>query len=139
VGGAISATLLSAGFGRHPGFNTWNANPLYSCFYIKNTNGTARTYANIVISPSRVGTAKSTITIGAVAAKNTAITVVNANTPYNAPAGVTFGTSVTLPGTLLQNEYFGIWLKRVPNTYSTYASTSTADVPVRLSVSATYT
>lgn len=137
IGGVITATELTNVdyiFGRHPGYNTLNGHPLYSCLYIKNETG-GTTYNNIVVGISRIGTAKSTIQIGK--SPTASITAIDIDTPYNAPTSVTWGTSATI-GTLAAGASWGIWLKRTPNSWSTFTSTSTVDADIRLSISATY-
>jgi hypothetical protein len=110
---------------------------------------TNRTYYSISIKATSPSGYKSTCTIGIGAAKNTAATAI-AN-PSAAPTlygGGAFASTLTLPdavigrsggvGGLTIGEWVPIWVKRTASTYTAFTSTSTADVPLTLSVTAKY-
>lgn len=155
LGSYPSGTILVGGdgiFDIHPAAHTYAGHALYSCIFIHNNNPTDRTYSNIVISPSIVGSAKSSVTIGlgtSAAANYVAGSAPAEQTiasPYIAPVGVTFGSSVTV-ASLIKNtttysngQVKALWLKRVPIAYTSLTATNgiNGDGDLRLNVTGTY-
>lgn len=136
--GTPSATVISSAnkvIGVHPPANTRYGDPLHSLFFIKNDD-LSLTYTGIKVSLSRdTGTQRSVAYLGKTStyAVNTAVT--NTNDPKTEPANTTWSWTQTVPN-LAPSAYYPLWIKRLPNAYTSNPSQTNVDPDIKLHVTA---